>query len=169
MADEKNGTDTLSDDELDQIMREMEQSAPAEPVTKAKAEPEAKAKPVQSVKEVAEVVEEHDASPNNSGDGAVSLGDESSDQPAFSPESVKVPKRVAKLKSVETENMSNNDSNSEQALTMELKGTMNLKISFTNGDKKIDVMCTEDFLICRMADGTEFKIPTGTFQNRKAA
>ena len=50
---------------------------------------------------------------------------------------------------------------SEQSLTLELKGVIDLKLCFASGDRSIEVLCTEDALLCRMADGTEFKIPTG--------
>jgi hypothetical protein len=50
---------------------------------------------------------------------------------------------------------------SEQVLSMELQGVINLKLCFSNGDRNIELRCTEETLICRMADGTEFRIPTG--------
>lgn len=58
---------------------------------------------------------------------------------------------------------------SQQALTLEMNGVINLKLSFKNGERSIDVICSEDALICRMADGTEFRIPTGNGKVRKAA
>lgn len=56
-----------------------------------------------------------------------------------------------------------------QALTLEMNGVINLKLSFKNGERQIDVICSEDALVCRMADGTEFRIPTGNAKARKAA
>ncbi len=49
----------------------------------------------------------------------------------------------------------------EQALTLELTGQINLKLNFSSGERSIEVFCTEEALLCRMADGTEFRIPTG--------
>lgn len=59
-------------------------------------------------------------------------------------------------------------SDEAQMLSMELTGALNLKLCFTGNGRKIEVHCTQDFLICRMADGTEFKIPTG-IASRKVA
>jgi len=58
---------------------------------------------------------------------------------------------------------------SNQALTLEMNGVVNLKLHFKNGDRSIEVLCSEDYLTCRMADGTEFKIPTGNGKVRKVA
>jgi hypothetical protein len=49
----------------------------------------------------------------------------------------------------------------QQALTLEMNGVVNLKLHFKSGERSIEVHCTEDYLTCTMADGTEFKIPTG--------
>ena len=57
----------------------------------------------------------------------------------------------------------------EQSLTMELSGVVNLKLCFASGDRSIEVHCTEEALVCRMADGTEFRIPTGITKKRNAA
>ncbi|NUM89026.1 MAG: hypothetical protein HUU37_07470 [Bdellovibrionales bacterium] len=57
----------------------------------------------------------------------------------------------------------------EQNLKLELRGSINLKLIFSSGERSIEVFCTEDALICRMADGTEFKIPTGIHSTRKRA
>lgn len=57
----------------------------------------------------------------------------------------------------------------EQSLTMELTGVVNLKLCFASGERSIEVHCTEEALICRMADGTEFRIPTGITKKRSAA
>ncbi|MCO5144237.1 MAG: hypothetical protein M9962_14200 [Oligoflexia bacterium] len=56
---------------------------------------------------------------------------------------------------------------SDQVLSMQLTGPINLRLSFSNGDRAIEIECSEDGLLCRMADGTEFKIPTTAV--RKAA
>ena len=58
--------------------------------------------------------------------------------------------------------------NLEQCLTLELKGSIQLTLCFVSGDRRIEVICGEDALVCRMADGTEFKIPTG-FSPKRAA
>lgn len=66
--------------------------------------------------------------------------------------------------------MATTGSNASQALTLEMNGVVNLKLRFQNGDRHIEVSCTDEFLTCQMADGTEFKIPTGaTPKVRKAA
>jgi hypothetical protein len=57
----------------------------------------------------------------------------------------------------------------EQSLNLELTGVINLKLCFSSGERSIEVLCTEDALICRMADGTEFRIPTGIEKKRQAA
>jgi hypothetical protein len=57
----------------------------------------------------------------------------------------------------------------DQSLTMELTGVVNLKLCFASGDRSIEVICTEDALLCKMADGTEFRIPTGIAKKNVAA
>jgi hypothetical protein len=57
----------------------------------------------------------------------------------------------------------------EQSLTMELTGVVNLKLCFASGDRSIEVICTEEALLCKMADGTEFRIPTGISKKSAAA
>lgn len=57
----------------------------------------------------------------------------------------------------------------EQSLTMELSGVVNLKLCFASGDRSIEVHCTEEALVCRMADGTEFRIPTGIHNKKRSA
>lgn len=57
----------------------------------------------------------------------------------------------------------------DQSLTMELTGVINLKLCFASGERSIEVLCTEEALLCRMADGTEFRIPTGINKKRNAA
>lgn len=61
------------------------------------------------------------------------------------------------------------EASSQQALTLEMSGVVNLKLCFKNGDRNIEVICSEESLVCRMADGTEFRIPTGNSKARKAA
>lgn len=61
------------------------------------------------------------------------------------------------------------NASTQQALTLEMNGVINLKLCFKNGDRSIEVICSEDALVCRMADGTEFRIPTGDSKVRKAA
>lgn len=56
-----------------------------------------------------------------------------------------------------------------QALTLELNGSINLKLCFKNGDRSINVVCGDDALVCTMADGTEFRIPIHANKVRKAA
>ena len=59
---------------------------------------------------------------------------------------------------------------SEQALKLEFTGPINLKLQFSSGSRSIELICGDDTLICRMADGTEFRIPTGgTSVVRKSA
>jgi hypothetical protein len=50
--------------------------------------------------------------------------------------------------------------NSEQSLKLELTGTLKLKLSFASGSRGIDIICSDDALICQLADGTEFRVPT---------
>jgi len=57
----------------------------------------------------------------------------------------------------------------DQSLTMELTGVVNLKLCFASGERSIEVICTEEALLCRMADGTEFRIFTGIAKKRNAA
>jgi len=57
----------------------------------------------------------------------------------------------------------------EQSLTMELTGVVNLKLCFASGERSIEVICTEEALLCKMADGTEFRIPTGIAKKSVAA
>lgn len=52
-----------------------------------------------------------------------------------------------------------------QALTLELTGSLNLKLSFSTGARQVELVCTEDALVCRFGDGTEVRIPT---ENPKA-
>jgi len=59
--------------------------------------------------------------------------------------------------------------NAQQALTLEMNGVINLKLCFKNGERSIEVLCTEEALVCKMADGTEFRIPTGNGRVHKAA
>ncbi len=61
------------------------------------------------------------------------------------------------------------ETTADQSLTLEMNGVINLKLNFKNGDRNIEVICGEEALICRMADGTEFRIPTGYSKARKAA
>jgi hypothetical protein len=58
---------------------------------------------------------------------------------------------------------------SGQSLTLELNGVVNLKLNFQSGERSIEVVCGEEYLLCRMADGTEFRIPTGMTKKRNAA
>jgi hypothetical protein len=58
----------------------------------------------------------------------------------------------------------------DQALKLEFTGPINLKLSFTSGSRTIELVCSDETLVCRMADGTEFKIPTGGISSvRKSA
>lgn len=57
---------------------------------------------------------------------------------------------------------------SDQALSLELTGVVNLKLCFSSGERSIEVLCTEEALVCRMADGTEFRIPTGINKSKAA-
>ena len=53
-----------------------------------------------------------------------------------------------------------------QSLTLELTGTLNLKLGFVTGTKSVELICTDDALVCRFGDGTEVRIPT---ENPRAA
>ncbi len=59
--------------------------------------------------------------------------------------------------------------NPPQSLTLEMNGAINLKLNFKSGERSIEVLCGEDALVCTMADGTEFRIPTGIAKARKAS
>lgn len=61
------------------------------------------------------------------------------------------------------------DKKGGQNLSLELSGVVNLKLNFSSGERSIEVVCTEDALLCRMADGTEFRIPTGINKKKQAA
>lgn len=115
MADEKQGKEEMSEDELDQIIQDMSKDEEAGETEAAASAP--KAAPA------LELVQ-----------GAKKKGGSSS-----------------------------------QALTLEMNGVVNLKLCFKNGERSIEVHCTEEHLLCRMADGTEFKIPTGVHKARKSA
>lgn len=73
----------------------------------------------------------------------------------------------APLKLVKTPKDETVSAHGDQVLSMQLTGPINLRLSFSNGDRAIELECTENGLLCRMADGTEFKIPTSAV--RKAA
>ena len=47
-----------------------------------------------------------------------------------------------------------------QSLTLELTGTLNLKLGFVTGTKSVELICTDEALVCRFGDGTEVRIPT---------
>lgn len=49
---------------------------------------------------------------------------------------------------------------STQALTLELTGSLNLKLAFATGNRQVELVCSEDALVCRFGDGTEVRIPT---------
>jgi hypothetical protein len=71
--------------------------------------------------------------------------------------------------SAQGKNVSVSSASSPQSLTLEMNGAINLKLSFKSGERSIEVSCTEEALICRMADGSEFRIPVGDGKARKAA
>lgn len=48
---------------------------------------------------------------------------------------------------------------SPQSLTLELNGTLQLKLIFTSGARSMELSCNEDGLTCRLADGSEFRVP----------
>lgn len=48
---------------------------------------------------------------------------------------------------------------SSQSMTLEVQGNLHLKLVFQQGDKTIELRLDENILICKMADGTEFRIP----------
>lgn len=51
------------------------------------------------------------------------------------------------------------EASSDQTLKMELQGVVNLKVNFSSGGRSVELICSEEALVCRMADGTEFRIP----------
>ncbi|MGZ3694325.1 MAG: hypothetical protein ACXWQO_09090 [Bdellovibrionota bacterium] len=65
--------------------------------------------------------------------------------------------------------MAGGGSKPEQSLNLELTGVINLKLCFSSGERSIEVLVSEEALICRMADGTEFRIPTGIAKKRVSA
>jgi hypothetical protein len=56
---------------------------------------------------------------------------------------------------------------SDQMLKMELQGVVNLKVNFSSGCRSIELVCSEEALVCRMADGTEFRIPLSNASGSK--
>lgn len=46
-----------------------------------------------------------------------------------------------------------------QSMTLEVQGNLHLKLVFQQGDKSIELRLDENILVCKMADGTEFRIP----------
>ena len=46
-----------------------------------------------------------------------------------------------------------------QSMTLEVQGNLHLKLVFQQGDKFIELRLDENILVCKMADGTEFRIP----------
>ena len=76
---------------------------------------------------------------------------------------------VAEVRQLPTATHSDFAADAEQSLKLELKGSINLKLCFNSGERSIEVFCAEEALICRMADGTEFKIPTGIHKKNRAA
>lgn len=62
------------------------------------------------------------------------------------------------------------ESSEDRSVSLELTGVVNLRLSFRDGERTIDLSCSEDELVCRTADGAEFRIPTaGHGRARKAA
>lgn len=78
--------------------------------------------------------------------------------------------QVTPIRSVEPKRTSSGGG--EQALKLEFSGPINLKLQFTTGNRTIELNCTDEALVCRMADGTEFRMPTGattSTANKKSA
>jgi putative NADH-flavin reductase len=48
-----------------------------------------------------------------------------------------------------------------QSLTMELNGSIQLRLVFASGARSMEISCDESGFICRLADGSEFRIPMG--------
>jgi hypothetical protein len=63
---------------------------------------------------------------------------------------------------------SNNQSSEDGALTLTLKGDINLKLRYESGGQDVSVSFSDGFLHVELADGSEFKIPVGS-SKRKAA
>lgn len=57
----------------------------------------------------------------------------------------------------------------KQSLTLELTGSINLKLRFASGERSIEIECLDDMMVCRMADGTEFRVPVGQSSSKKTA
>lgn len=53
----------------------------------------------------------------------------------------------------------------KQSLSLELSGTMQIKLHFASGGRSIEISCSDDAMICKFADGTEFRIPVGKSQD----
>ena len=99
------------------------------------------------------------------------ISDDELDQIIQDMEQEEPPKEETQSKVVpmSVKNGGKTSSTQEQCLSLELTGAINLKLCFSSGERSIEVFCTEEALICRMADGTEFKIPTGIPQKKAAA
>lgn len=50
----------------------------------------------------------------------------------------------------------------EQSLRLELTGSIHMRLSFASGARSVDLYCTDDSLVCRLADGSEFRVPLHT-------
>jgi hypothetical protein len=141
--------DDVSEDELDQIIQDMSQEAEVEPEAVAAVTPPAvPSTPTAAAEATAEA-------------------------PAAPVETKAEVVPIKKIAAVKTEAPAaapgSPATNSEQRLALEMTGVINLKLSFSQGERSIELICSEETLICRMADGAEFRIPTGVAKKRKAA
>jgi hypothetical protein len=82
---------------------------------------------------------------------------------ADTPISAEAPAKVAEISNAPQrpgKKAKSNSGGSSQSLTLELTGTLNLKLGFVTGGKSVELVCTDEALICRFGDGTEIRIPT---------
>ena len=82
---------------------------------------------------------------------------ESMNQEVMKPNEVKTAKKSASVTPIRSKTA--NTGTESQSLKLELTGSLNLRLAFSSGSKSIDLICQDDALICRFADGTEFRIP----------
>lgn len=97
------------------------------------------------------------------------IQDMSKEDEEVTPAAAPASKAKAPLAVVSKEASAAPAASTEQSLRLELTGVINLKLSFSSGGRSIELTCTEEALLCRMADGTEFRLPTGTVASKRKA
>lgn len=146
MVDEKNqvGEEQLSEEDLDRIMKDIvaeEAAAVAEAAPSATTSPSAD--PVPTEVPVAEVTKVEPARPE--------------------PVKAKNPSTAVPVsKSNVTPIKSGDATPNFESNSMRLDFTGNISLCFTVGGKTVELQCSESSLVCKLADGTEFKVPIGT-------